>query len=352
MVSAGAGISCMCLNKIQSQCTLLMPLVSLRLQIPQIVLQLAELIGPASVPASQFSAFASLSLPPIPIPIDLIQKIALAATIQEQMMAAFKIDMMSPTSPAMIASLMASFQANLSMAMPQFNLPTLAASINVTLPPLLQIAMAMSTISAMRAQFGIDLLAPSAVIALRAALALPGGPFRPPQMNLSASMMARMSAYAQLSAAIRLMGGLPNFLPRLQLMAQLHANLAIIPPKFMLMLSLLLALQQAATTMQSALNLNPFAINAAMAIKLALEPLQLLANLQMPPAAPWGSFAFNLGANFAAEFSAMASANFSAALAIPFPNFGPLSLLANLAMQANLAAPPCSSICPAAKLAA
>lgn len=333
-------IDCVCTNSLQSQFQATLPLIGIQIPIPPIAAQLALVAGAGpAVGASQSHFSAMLGLPPLPFGINMANKIAATLVAAAQIAAAFNVNLQLPGASARLNSIIASLNFNLRAVLPKLSLKLTAM---LKLGPLLTLPMLLQAIVAFRANFGIDLLTPAGLLQLKAMLALapPFPPAPPSSLSLSASAMAQASLYAQLAAAASLAGGIPNFLPTLQAVANLQLN--VIPPNLMFALSLLLALQQTSANLQL-LGLNPVSASLNAQLKLMLQPLlTLLASLTLPPS--WWAFpGVAFSASIAANASAVAQLNLAAVAALRLPDLIPLSIVANLA--ANLMPPVQCSAC-------
>lgn len=331
-------MDCVCTNSLQSQFQATLPLIGIQIPIPPIAAQLALVAGAGpAVAASQSHFSAMMGLPPLPFGINMTNKIAATLVAAAQISAAFNVNLQLPTASARLNAIIASLNVNLSAVLPRLGIKLTAM---LKLGPLLTLPMLLQAIVAFRANFGIDLLTPAGLLQLQAMLAL-APPFPPPPpSSLSVSAMAQASLYAQLAAAASVSGGIPNFLPTLQAVANLQLN--PIPPNLMFALSLMLALQQTSANLQL-LGINPISATLNAQLRLILQPLlTLLASLTLPPS--WWAFpGIAFTASIAANASAVAQLNLAAVAALRLPDLIPLSIVANLA--ANLLPPVQCSAC-------
>jgi hypothetical protein len=340
-------MTCLCLESLLNLWPSLSLMANLKIGIPPVMAQLAAVVGtsaPAGTSSASLAAALSLNLPLLPLSMSLVDQISLSVAAAAQISAQLGFSLTD--TPSMM-SFMASLNVNLAGLLGAFPMIPLALS-PLSLSAILNLSMALSTIASFRAMFGLDLLLPSVALNLNMALraALGAGAGAGFGLGISASMMANLSAYAKLAAAINLMGGFPNFMLTLQAMARLQ--IPGIFPNWLALLANLLALRQAAMNIQAVLGLDPFAVNLALMLQAKLQPLSLIANLSLQESLGMaGMGGLMLGANFAMQAQAIAQMNLSALLSLRLPNLAPLSLVANFAFQAGVAAySPCSPNCP------
>lgn len=327
-------IDCVCTNSLQSQFQATLPLIGIQIPIPPIAAQLALVAGAGSAAAASSAQFsAMLGLPPLPFGINMTNRIAATLAAAAQISAAFNVNLQLPTASARLNAIIATLNMNLTATLPKLGFKLTAMA---KLGPLLTLPMLLQAIVAFRANFGIDLLTPAGLLQLKAMLALapPFPPAPPSTIGLSATAMAQASLYAQLAMAANLAGGVPNFLPTLQAVANLQLN--VIPPNLMFALSLMLSLQQISANLQL-LGLSPISATLNVQLRLMLQPLlTLLASITLPPT--WWAFpGIAFSASLAANATAVAQLNLAMVAALRLPDLIPLSMVANL--SANLMPP-------------
>jgi hypothetical protein len=261
------------------------------------------------------------SLPPLPIHLSLVAKLAANLAAMEQINLALGTNITSSTSASQLRLSIQSLSLHLKMLMPMVQIPPhqLAAVLNL--------GSTLASISQFRTSFGIDLLAPTVAVQLRAALQarlVAQGQAG----SISASTAAQLAAYSQLAAAAQAAGGLPNLIPTLRLMA----NLQLPMPSLLLMnqISTIMALQQMSLQIQSVLGLNPLSVNLAMMLRERLQPLSLVESLSASAGAASGG-ASPISATLAAQISALARMNLRALIGLKIPSLAPLQLLAQFA---------------------
>ena len=309
------------------------------LKIPPIIAQLqgmgAGMSAAASLSANasahaELSALLKLGLPALPIPPFKMAQMAGIAATAGQLNSGLGINIFDANASAKISALLSLF----------INLPPL------DLPKIEPLGSLCSTLLMVKASLGVDLLAPGAAIALKASLSamakatatatlgLPGGSM---SVLASYSMMASLAA----SAGVGLdFGGLAAKL-------SLVADLNIAGPGWSPM-----GLLQYLAALAAALKMfgfNPFTIDASAKLALAFKPLSLLADVHADAsavaAASMAQAAGGINLALSASFAAMATANFSALLALKLPDLAPLSLVAGVAAQAR-GSSACGSGCP------
>jgi len=326
-------IDCVCTSSLQSQFQATLPLVGIQIPIPPIAAQLALVAGAgassaAAAPPAHFSAM--LGLPPLPFGINMTNRIAATLAAAAQISAAFNVNLQLPTASARLNAIIATLNMNLTALLPKLGFKLTAMA---KLGPLLTLPMLLQAIVAFRANFGIDLFTPAGLLQLKAMLALapPFPPAPPSTIGMSATAMAQASLYAQLAMAANLAGGVPNFLPTLQAVANLQ--LSVIPPNLMFALSLMLSLQQISANLQL-LGLSPISATLNAQLRLMLQPLlTLLASITLPPT--WWAFpGIAFSASLAANAAAVAQLNLPLVATLRLPDLIPLSMVANL--SANL----------------
>jgi hypothetical protein len=337
---------CLCLPSLRNLLRSLLPVLSLNIKIPAIMANLVAMSnnspavsGASSMSAEMMAAIRwAIGLPPIPINLHLAMQIAATATAAEQIQASLGANVYNSSSWSILANILASIRLNLPLALAAF------PSVKSGIFPMISLTSALATIAQFRAAFGIDLLAPTAALQLRALIAeaVTLGNNPPGPTAVSASVCENVSAYMSLAASANLMGGLPNLMPNLALLSQIQ-----IPPingQLMFDLANLFTLQQAAWNIQSILGIDPFAINAMAQIQLALQPLQLLEQLNLQPgqwpAPPSFSFLPPISASMMAQIQALASMNLQLLANLKLPNLTPLALVATINQQY-----PCTTPC-------
>jgi len=331
-------MSCICLPNLKNLIAALLPLGGLAtLRLPAIMETLNAHVASHGAPAaSSFNARLALSLPALPLSLNMIAQISATATAAAQLRAALGFNPSAGSAGTSGLGLaVSSLNFNISGLLPL--LPLLPA-----LPALTRLSLALSTMAALRANFGIDLLAPGAALRINALFGLPGAALPAPRLNMAA--VARAQAYASLSAAATAFGGPALLLPSLRLMASLR--LPTLPAQHLNLLALLAALLGLRANL-TALGLGVNLSASAMAsLRLALRPMLTLPalDIRMPASVtPLPS----LNASFMASAQAIAALNLSAALGLRLPSLAPLTLLANVTMAGSLGrASACSSSCP------
>lgn len=334
-------MSCVCLQSLRSLLASLLPLAPLaNLRLPPAVETLNAHLASRAAAASgmAFNARLALSLPPLPLSLNLVEQISATATATEQLRAAVGFNPAARGGTSSLSLAVSSLNINLAALLAQL-LPLLPL-----LPAITRLSMTMSMVASLRASMGIDLLAPGVALRINALLNLPGGaPAPAPRLNMAA--VARANAYASLSAAATAFGGPLNLLPSLRLIASLR--LPTLPASHLNLLALLAALLGLRANML-ALGLNVSAsANLTANLRLALQPLLALPplNLVTPPAYPMTLPTLN--ASFMASANAIAALNLNAALALRLPNLAPLTLMAALTANGGLGrASACGSSCP------
>lgn len=330
-------MSCICLNKLLALLEGLLPVASLRIDVPPVMARLSASIGnlPPASGALNLQAALRLGLPPLPLSLNMVEQISAAATASSQLATLLGIDLCAPGGPTQLGITISSLHINLPKLLP------LPLPFTTNLPGALRLSLALSTIASVRARLGVDLLAPGALAQLKLALsAALGAPISP----ISLRLMARISAYAKLVAAAQLFGGAHRLLPALNLLAQLRLptlNLGLGP------LASLAAFGGLGMNIRAVLGLNPAAVGFDAQLRLALQPLWALSSLSLSASfgAPtaWPA----LSANFAADVHALLGLNLGALGGLRLPNLPPLSLVAGLAGIGGLASTSsCSATCP------
>lgn len=323
-------MSCLCLPRLRALITGLLPMASLRVALPPAMATLAATLPALPAPGGGLDLRAALrlGLPPLPIPLALVDHISASATAVGQLALGLGINLLVPGAPARLALTLRSLHVNLHRVLP------LPMSLMADLPGAMNLSLALSTIASLRASLGIDLLAPGAAIALKGALApaLSMAPLPAARVQLA----ARLAAYAKLAAAAKLLGGFGNLLPALELMARLDLPRLALNPGPLATLSLMLGLR---SNLQAVLGLDPLAADLPLRLSAALRPLWSLPSFALPAASSVASTA--LAASFAADAHVLAGMGLGSIAKLQLPNLAPLSLVASLSAAGDLAAADC-----------
>lgn len=337
-------MSCVCVSRLadllKALLNSLLPLANLQIPAPPAISLLAALSA-APPPSASLNASLRLvaGLPALSLSQAAVAQIGATMTAAAQINSALGINLFAPGAAARLAIAV----QPLSLAAPRLGV-LLGQIPAAQLAPL---SLTLSTIVAVRAAFGVNLLAPGAAMQLSAAFAagLPGFP------AMSPAVAQQISAYATLAFAANVAGGVNNLMPALNVMAQLQLPALAID---LGSLAGLAALVNLAASLQSALQLSPVTIDLSAQVQAALAPLAALPPLSLPPlsgdmpALPPG-FSMSLP-GFAASAQALASMNLSALVNLSLPPLAPLSLVASIAGNAGLATTSPCGACPVGAL--
>lgn len=337
---------CACLESLKNLLQLLLPLIPLQVKIPGIQPNLVAMANnwPMSAISSLDASMKAyirwaINLPPIPISLNLATQIMATSMAAEQIQASLGESVYTDGPLLTLPTLLKTLRINLRLAM--MAVPNAKAGIF----PLTDLSGILSTVALFRAAFGFDLLMPGVAIKLSALISktLQLGPAAGPYM-VSAQVRANVQAWMSLAMSARLMGGLPNLLPRLALLGQIR-----IPPidgQLMLDLADLFALTNASWNISNILQIDPFGINAVAQIRLALAPLLELEPMTMNqvdwPAS--SSFLPPITAQIMADIEAMLSMNLN--LMVKLPNLTPLSMVASVNAAFPVTGGGCGGGCP------
>ncbi|MGY8749468.1 MAG: hypothetical protein ACKVHR_15590 [Pirellulales bacterium] len=249
----------------------------------------------------------------------------------------------------------ASLQISLAIQSANLHLPSFAALLAELLAPLIEmlaeIAQMLASMATFNTTLGLNLAMPgvapkiSAAVNARLALAAKLGV----NAGVNASAAANLSAHMRLAVACKALGinllG-PSGLPQLNAALKLAAKLKVPPLSLgMSQLSALIGALAQLAAIQSMLKVNLRLPNAmqllAAALKPLLESMNAIASLKInanAAAAVAANFAASesVAANFAASASATASASLSGLLLPPIPQFPQLTMLANFSNQFSL----------------
>lgn len=314
-------MSCLCLPRLQAAIGLALPIAALRVPVPPVMATLAMSVGGLPLPGASLRAALRLGLPPLPISLALVEQISATATAASQLALGLGIDLLAQNGPSQLALSLRSLHLNLPRLLP------LPLALTANLSGAMSLSLALSLIAQLRATLGVDLLAPSAALALR--LALSAAPSVP--LHLS----ARLAAYAKLALAAQAFGGIGRLLPSLQLLASLQLPSIAINLWPLGVLSMLLGLR---ANIQALLGSGPLA-NLQLSLTAALRPLWALPQLAL--SASTGAGLPALGVNFAANAQALLGLNLGLVAGLRLPNLAPFSLMASVALAGGLTSPGC-----------
>ena len=346
---------CVCLSSLENLLRGLLPVVSLNIKIPSMMANLVAMSNDWPATSSSSSGISAemmvrirwaIGLPMLPINLHLATQIAATATAAAQIQESLGENMYTSSSSFLILpSILASLRINLRLALSAF------PAVKGGLLPMMNLTSTLAMIAQFRAAFGIDLLAPTAALQLRAAIAaaVTAGNNAGGSAAVSAAVAANVSAYMSLAASANLMGGLPNLMPSLAILGQIQ-----LPPingQLMMDLADLFTLQQAAWNIQSVLGIDPFGINAVAQIRLALQPLIALEQINLQsvewPATSGFSFLPPISVTMMAQIQALASMNLRLLAKLSLPNLTPLALVATINQQYPCtSSSSCGSGCP------
>jgi len=323
-------MTCLCLPRLRALVGHLVPTASLRVALPPAVASLNAALSalPPGAGAGGLSLQAAmrLGLPPLPQPSVQIEQIAASATAVQQLAIGFGIDPLAAGGPSRLVLALRSLRLHL----PQVPLPPV---FSLGMRGAMSLALALSTIARVRAMFGIDLLAPGAALALKAALAASVPP--PPMAPVLA---LRIAAYAKLAAAAQAFGGVGRLMPALQMLARLELPSLDAGVGPLAMLSLFLGLQ---ASIRSTLGLDPSAPDLQLRLAAALRPLAALPPIAIGAALSTAAPMPSLPSSFALDAQAIAGLGLGALASLRLPNLAPLSLAASVSAAAGLASPDC-----------
>ena len=329
----------MCALKLRDLLAALLPLGNLgTIPLPASLAQLnahtSSLSGPAASNLS-FNPKLALSLPPLPISLNLVEQISATATAVEALTANLGFSPLAPGGASQLALAITPLKLSLAALLPLLPLmPNLAS--------LTSLSLALRCVATLRATLGVDLLLPKVALNVNAALGLPGAPAAP-LSPVAMHAATRAMAYAKLSAAMAILGGPPHLLPMLRLAAQIRLPQM---PGNLNLLALLAALLGLRANLL-ALGFSNFSLAAIADLRLQLKPLLTLPPLALNLTGLGGASALpTLNANFMLSAQAIAGLNLAAIANLKLPNLAPLTLIASVAAGGGLSSPAACSSCP------
>ncbi|MBI4696806.1 MAG: hypothetical protein HY749_22605 [Gammaproteobacteria bacterium] len=333
-------MSCsMCVLKLRDLLAALLPLGNLgTIPLPPALGQLNaytnSLTGPLASTMS-FNPKLALSLPPLPISLNLVEQISATATAIETLTANLGFSPCAPGGASRLSLSMTPLKLSLAALLPLLPLmPHLAT--------LTSLSLALRCVATLRARLGVDLLIPKVALSVNAALGLPGAaaaPLSPVAMRAA----ARAAAYAKLAAAAAIFGGPLQLLPTLRLAAQIRMPQM---PGNLNLLALLAALLGLRANLL-ALGISNLSVGAIADLRLQLKPLLTLPPLALNATGLAGASTLPmLNANFMLSAQAIAGLNLAALANLRLPNLAPLTLIASVASSGGLSSPAACSRCP------
>lgn len=279
---------------------------------------------------------ANLTLPGLPIPPLTLGSIAAIPPAMTLVTGALGIDLMKPGASAALAL---SLKGLLALPLPP--IPAIPL-------PLLKLNTILTTIQAVHANLGINLLKPNILprlqLAINAIAALPPLPFNP-------APVVAMGTLLRACAGLGINLTTPGAFLKLQASLNVIAQLALPALPNLNPLLALLALLQIFQNIQNVLGLNLQAPRLNLQIQAALLPLEQLEGLQisanaMSAAATWSQWPL-LGLALNANLPLIAKLDFSPLAGLPkLPDLGPLAAVASFVSAAGLGLKPSCPSCP------